>query len=125
MRNDVLPLKFVETMVSIDFKNRCSTDKMIIDLDLRKIDDRKMKLKELQNSADLIGEFCSEQHKLGISPFWIEDAFDIITVFIRAEEVRISKEEEGAKSRLATIDRQVKEFEQKEKKRKGKSAKKT
>ena len=124
MKKDTMPMEAVELMVSIDFKNRCSTDKMIIELDLRKIDDRKMELKELQNAADLIGEFCSEQHKLGISPFWLEDAFDIVTVFIRLEEVRISKEEEDAKSRLATIDRQVKEFNEKEKERK-KNAKKT
>lgn len=124
MKKDTISMNAVELMVSIDFKNRCSTDKMIIELDLRKIDDRKMKLKELQNAADLIGEFCNEQHKLGISPFWLEDAFDIITVFIRAEEVRISKEEEGAKSRLETLNKQVKEFEQKEKERK-KNAKKS
>jgi uncharacterized membrane protein YgaE (UPF0421/DUF939 family) len=113
-----MPMDAVELMVSIDFKNRCATDKMIYKRNLREIGDRRVGLRELGEVADVLTVYCEKQEEMGISPTWIKESVETIDDYIEIETRRLAKEEEGTNSRLETLNRQVKEFEQKEKKRK-------
>lgn len=118
MTKDTMPMDAVELMVSIDFKNRCATDKMKYEMDLREIAERKASIVSLEGAAGLLTRYCDKQNELGISPFWVDDALYVIEKFIEVERYRFDKEEADIESRLETLNRQVKEFEQKEKKRK-------
>ena len=124
MKKDTMPMKAVELMVSIDFKNRCATDRMIYNMDLHEIDERKIGLKDLNNAADLMTIYCDKQLDIGIKAVWIEDALGVINDYTEIEAARLNKEEKDIKSRLETLDKQVKEFDKKDKKRK-KNAKKS
>ena len=124
MTKDTMPMDAVELMVSIDFKNRCATDRMIYKMDLREIAERRVGLRELGDVADVLTIYCDKQEDMGISPIWIKESIETIEDYIEIEAERLNKEEEDIKSRLETLNRQVKEFEQKEKKGK-KNGKKT
>jgi hypothetical protein len=124
MTKETMPMDAVELMISIDFKNRCATDRMIYKMDLREIDERRLGLRELISAVDMMTIYCDKQNEIGISPIWIENALESITDYVEIETERLHKEEAGIKSRLETLNRQVEEFEQKEKKRK-KNGKKT
>jgi hypothetical protein len=118
MTKDTMPMDAVELMVSIDFKNRCATDRMIYKMDLREIAERKASIVSLEGAAGLLKRYCDKQNELGISPIWVDDALYVIEKFIEVERYRFDREEADIEARLETLNRQVKEFEQKEKKRK-------
>ena len=124
MKEKTMPMEAVELMVSIDFKNRCATDRMRYKMDLHEINERKMGLRELGEVADVLTIYCEKQDAMGISPTWIKESIETIDDYIEMETERVNKEEAGITSRLETLDKQVKEFGKKEKERK-KSAKKT
>jgi hypothetical protein len=118
MTEDTMPMDAVKLMVSIDFKNRCATDRMRYQIDLREINKRKLGLKELNSVADVLTIYCDKQNDMGISPTWIENSIETIEDYIEMEKDRLDKEEYDVTNRLKTLNSQVKEFEQKEKKRK-------
>ena len=117
MVKDKISLDAVELMVSIDFKNRCATDRMTYNMDLREINERKMGLRELGQVADTLTIYCDKQEEMGISPIWIKESIETIDDYTEMEWKRIHKEEEGINSRLETLNKQIKEFDEKEKKK--------
>lgn len=118
MKEKTMPMKAVELMVSIDFKNRCATDKMRYKMDLRDLNDRKNGLKELNEVANTLCIYCEKQAEIGMSPTWIKESIGTIDDYIEMETRRVNREEEGIMISLESLNKQVKEAEEREKERK-------
>lgn len=112
MKEKTMPMKAVELMVSIDFKNRCATDRTIYKRSLREIVERKAGLAELDAVADILTIYCDKQNDMGISPTWIENSIETIEDYVEMEKDRLNKEEHDVTDRLAILDKQVEEFEE-------------
>ena len=120
MKKDTMPMEAVELMVSIDFKNRCATDKRISEMDKRDIIAKNDALIRLEGAADFLVAHCDKQEGLGIRHIWVQKALDRLEDFVEEERKNLSRELRRAEDRIVTIDRQVKEFDEKDKKRKKK-----